>query len=624
MASDGSDDATSESTGSDAPSTRFLRIQALTLALAGTTSLDDVLDVTVDRGIAAVGARAGLVLLFADGTGRLEIVRSTGYGDAIQPGYSVGIPRENLPPWRAIDTDRPVVVRVADDADHYPEICATESGLGHATLISVPVTAGSTPLGALCLSFDDSVAITDSEVELFEAVGRHCGAAVERSSLLAAEREAREALDAARDQAEVARDRLAFLVQVGRTVLGSLDRTEVLERVLRHAVPRIADAGMALLPTRDGLERVAVAHGNPDVEALGREYLLGTVVGFDADAPTAQCFRTGEVVIHRDLGDGATSQAPTSDVPRRDVPAGLQQGLIQNSLTNWLCVPIRTSSDTLAVLALAWTTRDPLDDPEHIDLTVELASRAAAGLVNATLYETQRGVASALTTSVLPAVLPSVDGLDLAARYLPSGADVGGDWYDALVLEDGRVALTIGDVSGHGLSSGATMGQLRNAVRAYVLDGHDPAAVLERLNRLLLHTSHDHVASVVHAVVDPATGAIGWAAAGHPPSIVVDGDGARTLHGRSGPLLGATPEALYVTEQLDLAIGAALVLYTDGLVERRDEPIDQSIERLVGVLRGAAVASADQLCDRALAIEGRSQLLDDVCLLVTRRTASSM
>jgi serine phosphatase RsbU (regulator of sigma subunit) len=600
-------------------STRFPRIQALTLALAGATTQADVLDVAVDRGIEAVGASAGLVLLFASDSDRLEIVRSTGYGDAVRPGYSTDIPRQELPPWCAIESDAPVVVHVDADHERFPAVCATEDALGHGTLVAVPITSGQVPLGALCLSFAREIEITDHDVDLFEIVGRHCGAAVERVRLLDSERDSREELEQAREQAEVARDRLAFLVQVGRTVLGTLDRTEVLERVLRHAVPRIADAGMALLPVDGGLERVAVAHGNPDVEALGREYLLGTVVGLDAEAPTAQCFRTGEVVIHRDADHEAPSETSPPGVSTRHVPAGLQEGLVENSLTNWMCVPICTSAETVGVLALAWTSRHPLDDPEHLEIAVELASRAAAGLVNARLYETERDVALSLKTSVLPASLPTLDGLALAARYLPSGSDVGGDWYDALVLEDGCVALTVGDVSGHGLAAGAAMGQLRNAVRAYALDGRTPGDLLTRLNKLLVHTDREHVASVVHAVLDPRTGAVAWSAAGHPPSVVIDHQGVRALSAVPGPLLGADRDASYSEEHLQLDLGGSLLLYTDGLIERRDESIDASIERLVAAFRGAALADAEQLCDRALGLDGRESGADDVCVMVARR-----
>ena len=591
-------------------STRFPRIQALTLALAGATSPSEVLDVTVDRGIAALGASAGLVLLFAPDTGRLEIERSTGYRDLVRPGYSDAIAREALPPWAAIESDAPVVVDVDTDAATYPEVCATERQLGHGTLVAVPISAGQVPLGALCLSFSADVRITDHDVALFEIVGRHCGAAVDRARLLESEREARSALDQAREQAEVARDRLAFLVGVGRSVLGTLDHTEVLERLLDHAVPRIADAGMALLPGERGLRRVAVAHGNPDVAELGRRHLLGTVVAYDAAAPVAQCFRTGENVVHRDV---------TADEVA-DVPSQFRARLVENRLRHWLCVPIRSGADTLGVLALAWTERQPLDDPEHLDVTMELAARAAAGLVNAQLYEAQRDLALALKDSVLPAELPRVAGIDLAARYLPSGGDVGGDWYDALVLADGRVSLTVGDVSGHGLDAGAAMGQLRNAVRAYVLDGHGPAAVLDRVNRLMVHTTDRHVASVVLVVLDPRTGAAEWSCAGHLPSIVIGGAGCRALSERCGPLLGADPDASYADEHLVLGEGAALVLYTDGLVERRDESIDASIARLVATLGEGVEDSADELCVRALAADERTTASDDVCLLVARRT----
>jgi PAS domain S-box-containing protein len=234
--------------------------------------------------------------------------------------------------------------------------------------------------------------------------------------------------------------------------------------------------------------------------------------------------------------------------------------------------------------------------------------------------ERERHAVQALQRSILPNQLPLVAGLEVAAEYLPASNHlaVGGDWYDAFVLPDGRVALTVGDVTGKGLEAAETMAQLRNGARMAALLERDPGRVVAALNRFLLGSGSTSLATAVFCTYDPVTGTLTWASAGHLPLLVRRADGtAELLDGGTGPLLGAVDRA-YGEAHTTLAPGDGLVLYTDGLVERRTEPLDTGLERL----RRAASSSAHaaELCAQVLrsCLDGAT-LADDTCVLALVR-----
>jgi PAS domain S-box-containing protein len=184
------------------------------------------------------------------------------------------------------------------------------------------------------------------------------------------------------------------------------------------------------------------------------------------------------------------------------------------------------------------------------------------------VYEREHTIAETLQRSLLPERLPSVEGLEIAARYLPAGrgAAVGGDWYDVLERPDGRVALVVGDVVGHGLRAAATMGQLRNAFRAYALSESSPAEVMARVNRLVISGEEEAMATALYLVVDRETGEVTFASAGHPPPLVLSADGARFLEGGRSVPVGAAEPGVFREATAVLPKGASLLLYTDGLV----------------------------------------------------------
>jgi signal transduction histidine kinase/serine phosphatase RsbU (regulator of sigma subunit) len=237
------------------------------------------------------------------------------------------------------------------------------------------------------------------------------------------------------------------------------------------------------------------------------------------------------------------------------------------------------------------------------------------------LYDREHRVAEALQRSLLPERLPAVPFLDLTGSYVPAeqAIRVGGDWYDALALVDGGVLLVIGDVAGHGLPAASVMGELRSAARAYALDGHSPAQLLRRMDSLMRTTERTFMATCLCMRIDPAMGTLTYASAGHPPAVLRRPDGivVQLTEALAAPLgfLSARrgPEAVVPLEP-----GAVLVMYTDGLVERRGQSIDDGIDRLTTAL-AQGDGEVDAGADRLLAALGAGDGLDDdVAMLVAR------
>jgi anti-sigma regulatory factor (Ser/Thr protein kinase) len=285
-----------------------------------------------------------------------------------------------------------------------------------------------------------------------------------------------------------------------------------------------------------------------------------------------------------------------------------------------LGVPLLVEGDILGVLHVGSVTPREFTNADAALLQLA-AAQAAPAIDRARLFDAldrEHRSAVALQRSLLPDRLPDLVGIDTAARYLPARDEVGGDWYDVIDLPGGQIGLAIGDVAGHGLRAASLMGQLRAGLRAYALDGHAPGAVLKRLDRMLQTISGRGMATAAYAIVDPATGTLRYASAGHPPPVIVrGGSDAGLLEIKPAPPLGSLPFSSFSDTQDTLAANDTILLYTDGLIERRHEPLTVGLERLRAL--ASAAATAEQLCRRVVAqLVPRGGGDDDIAVVALR------
>jgi serine phosphatase RsbU (regulator of sigma subunit) len=286
--------------------------------------------------------------------------------------------------------------------------------------------------------------------------------------------------------------------------------------------------------------------------------------------------------------------------------------------------PVIVEDEVVAVVLFGCLARRPPWSPDERAVLSQIARNAGHALGHGLSYQQTRESALTLQHSLLTRP-PTVDGLEICARYEPAGADaVGGDWYDAFSLGTDNLAVVIGDVVGHDMSAAAAMGQLRATLRGLALDrAENPASILDRLDRVAQQLAITSFTSVVYGRLDRAgthAWRLRWANAGHPPPLLLGQDGsARWLDDVGGLVLGTgLPGRARTDADVRVLAGDTVLLYTDGLVERRDRPIDVGMDNLVELVttRGRS-ASLDELCDLLMRSTPAD---DDVAILAVRVT----
>jgi PAS domain S-box-containing protein len=429
----------------------------------------------------------------------------------------------------------------------------------------------------------------------------------ERADLLVRER-------ATKAEADQARERLTFLLHAGDMVAATDDRRQMLEHAAHLVVPTLADHCAVFLPAADGtLHPTSLAHRDParaTVLAEFRQHKIPPVGPMSMHI----AYSTGRSHLLRD----AKAQLPRW----HDLDPGLVEVLVRLRADSVLSVPLLVDERPIGVLSLGRDAERGDFADTDIAVVEEFARRVSHGLATADTFAREHAIAETLQRSVLPGTLPSISQLDLAVCYLPAteGADVGGDWYDAFPLDGNRVGLVIGDVAGHSIGSASIMGQVRSMLRAYAIDYPDPGEVLARTNTALARLLPEALATAVYAVLDPATGELVYANAGHLPPLVATCAGqVDYLDEAAGRMLGASPEAVFGTGRRRLPSGSILLNYTDGLIENGHRDLTDGLEELAGVMRRSASLTAEQTCaavrDALLGTDARD---DDVCLLAVR------
>jgi phosphoserine phosphatase RsbU/P len=315
------------------------------------------------------------------------------------------------------------------------------------------------------------------------------------------------------------------------------------------------------------------------------------------------------------LGDGFAGRVAASGEPviltTVDQTTVRNPLLVDRGIKSLLGVPLFAAGKVIGVLHVGSLEDRPFghQDTELLQLAADRAALALQSLMS----QDAANAAVALHRSLLPATLPAMPGLDLAARYVTGSGNVGGDWYDVFILPDGKLGVVVGDVAGSGLAAAVIMGRMRSALRAYVLQATGPADALGLLDRTIQYFEPGAMATVLYGLYDPQAGELVFSSAGHPPPVLaVPGRPAGMLPVRPGLPIGVAPGVRRRTGTAAIPPGALLCCYTDGLVERRDQVIDAGIGRLA--------ASLDELATPRSPVPGSTtaRLAEDACAAVMR------
>jgi len=423
-----------------------------------------------------------------------------------------------------------------------------------------------------------------------------------------------------------------------RDVSGRRQRQEEREALLREQAARAeAERVAEMVSGMQLLVDAALAHrGLADILS---DLVIRVRGVLDASAATIFMTEDGERLVLRasssgspasaprplELGEGFAGRVALAREPMLSQDPAVDElphpELAELDVDSMIGVPLLAEGDVTGVLVVCASA------PRHFtaeDLGVLrlAADRVALAISHARVYEREHRIAETLQRSLLPERLPQLPGLSVAARYQPAAAEaeVGGDWYDVLPIPGGGVGLVMGDVAGKGLAAASMVGRLRSALRAYALEGHAPARVLERLNRLIWTEAEDsQMATLLYVTVDPGEGRVRWVNAGHPPPLLVADDRlARFLDGGRSVPLGVLPFPDFEEASVGMEPGATVVLYTDGLVERPGEHIDDGMSKLVALIPGAPI-EPDALCEHVLgSLVPDGGAPDDVALLTLR------
>ncbi|WP_432123749.1 SpoIIE family protein phosphatase [Streptomyces sp. C10-9-1] len=434
-------------------------------------------------------------------------------------------------------------------------------------------------------------------------------------------------------RADTARARLRLVYEAGLRIGNTLDVVRTSEELADFVVPQFADfATVDLLervlsgddPGRAGahsdlMRRVAVSGIRGDAPI----YPLGALIDFVPTTPQAEGFQSGMAVLEPDMRTFSGWQEQDPSRARR---------MVQYGLHSMISAPLQARGDILGVVTFWRSGRPQPFDGEDVTLAEEIVARAALAVDNARRYTREHTMAVTLQRSLLPSLLPEQQALDVAHRYLPAHAGmggVGGDWFDVIRLSGARVALVVGDVVGHGLHAAATMGRLRTAVHNFAALDLPPEELLWHLDELVTRIDHEEAddggraitgATCLYMIYDPVTRRCTMARAGHLEPALVRPDGTVEFPELPGgpPLgLGGLP---FETAERELPEGSRLVLFTDGLVESRERDIDTGLELLRARLADAPTAP-EETCDAVLGALLPERPRDDIALLVARTRA---
>jgi PAS domain S-box-containing protein len=586
-------------------STRLLRrFSELTLALSGAATVEEVAVTIVHHGLQALDGDYGWFGSLDNANNMLVTRAFEGYPPGVMDPFMAIPLDETLPATEVLRTGEPVFVEsAADRVQRFPQYHGMEV---HGSFVVVPVAAFEDTPGVLSFGFLEPRDFTDDDRQYIAAVVEACAQALGRASLLEAEQRSRA--------------RLRTLLDFSEQLAGIDDPEAVLHATARFAATRIGRFAIVHAREPNGtLRQASIAHADSSLQPALQDLVDRGVGGRDVIMKAA------------DTGLGATFGALHEVlVPPEHPNAGDDEVvalLEQLRPVSGIVVAMNISGRTRGVVLIGDDHPVPFGHAD-LELATDLGRRAASALERAQLWQlsqyqlaAEHHMVEVLQESIVPERLPEVPGCELAAVYRPADVtvDVGGDWYDAFAVDGSPLVLVVGDVAGHGIEAASLMGRVRNGLRAYAVDDADPASLLRRVHEMLRRLDPDSMVTAVVACYQPDTHVLTWSRAGHPPPLVCEADGTtRFLEDVNATPLGTFGKN-FATAQVTLTDGALLVLYTDGLIERRERLIDEGLDWLAARTRASRNEPLAGLCanlvDRSFA---SSPSADDICVLALR------
>lgn len=560
------------------------QLHAIATSLARAGAASDVTRIVGEHLIEGVRASSAGIYTLGPGGRDLVLLEAHGGAGREEPDSEERIPLDGAGPLgEAVRSGRAVWLTVSGDEDALPWPATGHPEAG--TLGVVPLIVEQETLGALFVLFDEKSAPSDEERRFVETVASQAAQPLERSRLFDEERRLRQRADR--------------LQQLTTALSSALTSQEVVDLFLDQLSAAVGASAVAMCTAHDG---AGPSRWHGETSLVPQSWLDP---GGNGATPVRDVIERGSPLYFPVLQDLVDAYPAATELDR---PGGY---------ASFAFVPVAVARQPYAVTVLAWDrpVRLSVDVRSFIDT---IASQCGQAIDRAQRYETERTIAETLQRSVLPETLPSLEGATVAARYLPGTAamDVGGDWFDTILLADGRIGFAVGDVVGKGVDAASTMAQLRNGMRALTLDSSDPGEIVTKLNRLLDGYTDAPFATLALVTIDPVTLDATLVSAGHlPPLVLAPGRQPRMLEGPRGLPLGVDPSTVYEPWSTTLEPGSVIVLYTDGLVERRDRSLDEGL-RLLAEAAGEARLDAehvvDLLLDRLIGDDPRG---DDIAVL---------
>jgi serine phosphatase RsbU (regulator of sigma subunit)/uncharacterized protein YigA (DUF484 family) len=576
---------------------RLTRLARVTTELMMADNLEAVTKVVIEHAAHAAGATmASLCLLVDENT--LSLVGLSGAGAEEAADWATFPIDAGIPSSEAVRLGERIVVSGRDAViERYPVLADRETT--DRSLVSLPLKVGGRVIGSAGFSFPGRRGFDSTETEFFGILADMVAQAIDRVHALAG----------AADQ----ETKLQFLADASAELASSLDYQATLKKVAELAVPKYADWCSIQLVKDGDLHTLAVAHTDPAKVAMAEDLQRRYPPDRNAPRGAYHIMRTGVSELIPEIPDELLVEA-TQD----ETHLALARAL---NLRSAMSVPLKVRDEVIGVIS--WVAGDHGRRFTQADLALgeDLARRAAVAIDNSQLHSEILEAAGKLQRAVLPEKLPTMAGWDLGVYYSPAGrTDVGGDFYDVVPV-DGGVALFVGDVMGRGVAAAAAMAQMRAAVRAYLAIDPDPVSVLGKLDVMFAKYDISSLVTLVYAVAYPDRDELRVVNAGHPPPVLIRSDGSveQLAPGSEGPVGLAVDERASVV--LPFFVGDQIVAFTDGLIERRTEDIDEGQRR---VMEHAHLLSSSDLSSALAVLVGsvrdRSSD-DDVAVLAARRTS---